>query len=184
MTDKELLKDCYALLSDILESQNPDNSDEIQEMLNNIDSNCPWIQGKKKKKKKESLADLIIKSCQPIFDAYPNLKALPIYSWGRYYKYELAGTAFECYVDESGFSQFHHYDVDYAFDNDLLEEIDETHNQEGGKLWTGDWSIYTPSRKEAINEFGGDDGRGGDCIIIEKTDKGFKVFTVGCDSPE
>jgi hypothetical protein len=125
----------------------------------------------------------IIKQVEPIFDAYPQLTKLPVFAWGRYYKYECAGDGFEVYYDENGFSGFKHIlrfkkDVQW----DLLGEIDETHNVKGGKLWIGEWDIYV-DREDAVKWYNFDD-RGGMCLIVVKDCDNYCVECVDCDSPE
>jgi len=50
----------------------------------------------------------IIETCKPLFEAYPELSKIPFYAWGRYYKYESAGSPFELTMNEDGFSGFYY----------------------------------------------------------------------------
>lgn len=83
-------------------------------------------------------ADLI-SAWQPLFETYTELKAIAVYAWGRYYKYELAGEPFEIFVDERGLSKFKNIVTDADIDWNLLKQIDEKHNKPGSELWTGIW---------------------------------------------
>ncbi len=125
----------------------------------------------------------IIKEAEPIFDAYPQLTKLPVFAWGRYYKYESAGYGFEVYHDGYGFSNFINV-LNYSKDIqwDLLQEIDDTHNIQGGKLWIGEWDIYV-DREDAVKWYNFDD-RGGMCLIVVKDSDNYRVECVSCDSPE
>lgn len=125
----------------------------------------------------------IIKSVEPIFDAYPHLIKLPVFAWGRYYKFESAGYGYEIYHDAYGFPIFakilkNSKDIQW----DLLKEIDDTHNVQGGKLWVGEWDIYI-DREDAVKWYNFDD-RGGMCLIVVKDCDNFHVECVECDTPE
>jgi len=148
--------------------------------------------------RKENICKELIEAYKPIFEAYPELNAIPVYAWGRYYKYECAGGPFEVYPDEGGLSRFKKlkigiakYDLEtgeYLIDGpniqwDIIKKIDNEHNVVGGKLWVGEWGDYLPNREEIVKAFNFDN-RGGRCLVILKKDNRFEVKEFGCDSPE
>ncbi len=125
----------------------------------------------------------IIEQTKPIFNAYPHLTKLPVFAWGRYYKYECAGEPFEYFVDDHGFLYFNRMLKDSQnIQWDLLEEIDKTHNVQGGKLWIGEWDVYI-DRERAVKMYDFDD-RGGMSLIVVKDGDNYHVECVDCDSPE
>jgi hypothetical protein len=137
------------------------------------------------KKKKTNWKDDITEHYLDLFDSYPELNILPVYSWGRYYKYESAGRPFECCAGERGFIDFM-CDINNGeklkdkMDEELLERIDEEKDE--------DFDGYLPNREEVVKEFGGDDDRGGKCLVIiknkTKTGYHYSLEAVDCDSPE
>ena len=141
---------------------------------------------------KSRISNEIIKEWIPVFESYPNLTDIPVYAWGRYYKYECAGSPFEIYseiLDISnalGLMRFKKI-LPATYEKiqwDIIKEIDETHNIRGGKIWTGEWGGYLPDRGEVVKAFRFDD-RGGRCLIVHKNeDKTFEVRDIRCDSPE
>jgi hypothetical protein len=144
----------------------------------------PLIQTKPKKTWTQGLIDGLIDAWRPLFELYPTLTAIPVFSWGRYYKYELAGEPFSRFVDENGFIQFISDNIKYkGFDEDLLEEIDDAHNVPDGKIWTGEIGDYFVDRDVAVKTYGFD-SRGGNCLVIEKIDGELQVNVYDCDSPE
>lgn len=137
--------------------------------------------------KKTKIIEKLIDAWKPVFKAYPTLKLLPVYAWGRYYKYESAGNPFE-YVNESdGLEGFSGLDIDTTsighIDWLLLEDIDEEHNQQGGNLWTGKWGGFSPFREDMVKHWDFDE-RGGMCVVIVKKDEILTVEVVSCGSPE
>ena len=147
--------------------------------------------------KKSNISDELIQAYKSVFDAYPELSAIPVYAWGRYYKYELAGDPFEVYSDERGFSHFKKlishptHDLqtgEYLVNGpliqwDIIKIIDNEHNIPGGKIWTGEWGDYLPDREEVAKAFNFDN-RGGRCLVILKINNEFEVKEFSCDSPE
>jgi hypothetical protein len=133
---------------------------------------------------KQEIIDNLIESWKPVFDAYPNLIKLPVYSWGRYYKYECAGSPFERFVEDGGMSSFKFDSIENDdFDWDLIEKIDGTECVPGGKIWTGDWGEFVPSRVDMVKHWKFDD-RFGKCVVIIKKDDKLVVEVFDCDSPE
>jgi len=125
-----------------------------------------------------------INAWKPLFDEYPDLNALPIYAWGRYYKYELAGEPFESYIDEDGFNGFKHMNIKDNLDWKLLEDIDKKYNVRGGKIWIGELGDYLPDRRDVVHTYNFD-SRGGKCLVIKRNENGnLEVDCVDCDSPE
>jgi hypothetical protein len=133
------------------------------------------------------IAKSFIEAWKPLFDLEPELKAIPVYAWGRFYKYELRGEPFECGIDEGGFSSFigiNGMQPDYKLQKDLLLSLDEKYNDEDGPIYTGKIGDYSPSRSSVVRAFDFD-SRGGNCLIVVKKDDGeFEVVAVDCDSPE
>lgn len=120
----------------------------------------------------------LIKAWEVLFEKYPNLIRLPVYAYGRYYKYEQAGEKFEsCEETPYDLAQRCYENI---FDLPLLKIISEENKD---ALWKGQIGDYTLNRKKVIKKFGGDD-RGGQCLYIEKTKTGLQVFVTECDSPE
>lgn len=134
---------------------------------------------------KKQIEEGFIESWKPLFERYSELNALPVYAWGRFYKYECAGSPFESCVNEDGFMGFKYHKIeDIVFDWNLLEKIDKTHNQSGGEIWNGDWGDFSPSRKNIADVYDFDD-RFGRCLVIEKINNNeFKVSVHSCDSRE
>ena len=132
---------------------------------------------------KSNICKKFIEAYKPIFDAYPELNAIPVYAWGRYYKYELAGDSFELYPDERGLSTFKGLGIGSDIQWDIIKKIDDEHNIRGGKLWVGEWGDYSPSREDVVKAFNFD-ARAGRCLVIFKKDNEFEVKEFGCDSPE
>lgn len=133
--------------------------------------------------KKKNICDEFIQAYKPVFDAYPELQSLPVYAWGRYYKYELSGEPFEAFPDERGLSRFKRMIDDASIQWDIIKKIDNEHNKQGGKLWIGEWGDYSPNRDDVAKAFDFD-GRGGNCLVILKKENGFEVNQISCDSPE
>jgi hypothetical protein len=126
----------------------------------------------------------LIDAWRPLFEAYPDLRAIPVYAWGRYYKYESAGNPFECLVDEGGFSGFKHNEIsDINFQWDLLQTIDETHNIIDGEMWDGTWGDYYPDRDEVARMYSFDE-RFGRCLVILKMGNDLNVKVYNCGSRE
>jgi len=120
----------------------------------------------------------LLKSVQPIFDKFENLQALPITSWGRYYKYELAGEPFE--TDDYQFADYRSMVEGKQFDWDLLSEID---NHKDDFVICSIEDIEWPSRKECVNEYD-TDTRGGTLLFVKRKGKELILETMDCDSPE
>lgn len=138
--------------------------------------------------KKEKIESEIIKVYKPLFDLYPTLEIIPIYAWGRYYKYECAGGSFECYGGEKEFGRFiqmcnRHSNIFSKTQITLLEEIDNKENSPEGKLYTCEIGDFLPSREDCVRAYNFDD-RAGRCLIMIKKNDGFSVECIICDSPE
>lgn len=128
-----------------------------------------------------------------VFDKYPELQKLPVYAWGRYYKYEMPGRPFEVFNDECGLSTFGNLGLRLDIQWDLIKKIDKAHNnqppenglpgQPGCELWTCEWGDYSPYREDVAKAYDFD-SRGGKCIVIEKINGVLEVNVYDCDSPE
>jgi hypothetical protein len=130
----------------------------------------------------EFLKDEIINSYKFLFEKFPELRVLPIYAWGRYYVYELAGDPFEVYY-EGNFCCFKHM-IKKRVDFKILKEIDDQIEVEKDEdlLFKID-SIITPDRDVCVKTFGFDQ-RAGRALIIIKNDDKFEIECIECDSPE
>lgn len=110
---------------------------------------------------------------------YPELKRLPVYAWGRYYKYECAGSGFETWPEFglSGLQSINLENINW----DLIKKIDNEVDEKIGNCEIGD---YFFDRNEIAKAWNWDD-RAGQCLIISKNDDGnFEVICESCDSPE
>lgn len=124
----------------------------------------------------------MIRAWKPLFEEYEELDRLPIYAWGRYYKYESSGEEMECYIDEAGWRRFKYLgikDIDWK----LIQKIEDKYNQRGGKIWTGEIGDYLPNREEMAKDYNFD-SRGGKCLVIVRTDKGVYIACEDCSTPE
>lgn len=109
------------------------------------------------------------------FEKYPNLTSLPIYAWGRYYKYECAGGSFETdYI--GGFGDFYNI-LKNNYKNIDWELLDQIDNDNQDKIDNADIT-----RGQAVKIYNYDD-RGGNCLIITKS-PGLSIISIDCDSPE
>jgi hypothetical protein len=108
---------------------------------------------------------------------------VPIYAWGRYYKYELAGDAFDMDDSNGTFCEYSYMIQSKLIDFKLLKKIDEQIEQDE-ELQKAMDDCDRPSRSNCVKEYGFDE-RGGRALIIVKTDNGkLKLECVECDSPE
>lgn len=131
-------------------------------------------------KTKNKIEKEIIEAWKSLFELYPELKAVPVYAWGRYYKYECAGSSFE-YYPEFGFGNFKQLTLKYEIDWNLINKIYLEVSDKIGNCEIGD---YLPNRYEIAKEWDWDD-RAGQCLIISKNDKNeLELQCVSCDSPE
>ena len=134
--------------------------------------------------KKKDFENELIEAWLPLFERYPELNAIPVYAWGRFYKYECAGDPFEDCVDEHGFNGFRHNDIqDIEFDWTLLKQIDELHNKQGSEIWNGEWGDYLPDREEVRKLYNFDE-RFGRCLVIEKKEGNLELNMYICGSRE
>jgi len=122
----------------------------------------------------------IIEAWKPIFELYPKLKRLPVYAWGRYYKYECAGESFEIFP-EPIFGDFKSLVLKHI-DWDLIEEIDNSDVIDSiDNCEIGDWNF---ERREVVHAWNWDE-RAGKCLIVSKDDNdSFELLFEDCDSPE
>lgn len=89
---------------------------------------------------KEESEQNLIESWKPIFNLYPDLNIIPVYSWGRYYKYESAGNKFE--YDGKSIEGLSETCNNYTslFDEKhlkIFQEIDAKENSVGGEVYMG-----------------------------------------------
>ncbi len=133
---------------------------------------------------KNEICNGLIEAYKPVFDAYPDLNILPVYAWGRYYKYESAGDSFEYFPDEGGHTKFYRLNLNDIDDTqwNIISKIDKEHNNPGGKLWVGEWGGYLPIREEVVIAFSYDE-RGGKCLLVCR-DGQLIIKDVYCGSPE
>lgn len=130
----------------------------------------------------KKLLENFIKAWKPLFDLHPELKAIPVYAWGRYYKYECAGNSFadKPYLDGGDFMGFiKGYSIDYAFQIDLLTQIDKEYEE----VEEFEFGEFFPRRSTVARVFDFDE-RAGKCLVLAKENDTFKLILVDCDSPE
>lgn len=124
----------------------------------------------------------IIDSFKCVFEKFSDLKVLPIYAWGRYYKYELAGDPFDI-GSEDGFCRFRHMIDDERLNVELLKEIDKQIRQDDELVNKLDSVFENLAREDCVETFNFDK-RGGRALIIIKENELFKIECITCDSPE
>jgi len=129
---------------------------------------------------------LLIDSVKFLFDEYPTLSTLPVFAWGRYFKYELSGESFDISY-ENGFeylAKLQEYLKKHIFDMDLLRIIDKRlSNFKDNEIQLKFEDINVPTRKQCVNAYNFDD-RAGMLLIVVKEDGKFQIRTESCDSPE
>lgn len=133
---------------------------------------------------KQTIAQEFIDAWKSLFDLYPELKSLPVYAWGRYYKYENAGSPFQIYP-EFGLCDLKRLDLKRLeineIDWELIKKID---SEVGDKIGNCDIGDYSPNRYDVAKAWNWDD-RAGKCLIIFKNEQNeLELKCVGCDSPE
>ena len=125
----------------------------------------------------------IIKSFKFVFDKFPEVQGIPIYAWGRYYKYESAGDPFDMdNITEGTFCEYRSMICDKRIDFKLLKKIDDQIEQDK-ELQEALDDCDRPSRSNCVKEYDFDE-RGARAIIIVKTDDVLKLECIRCDSPE
>lgn len=134
---------------------------------------------------KSELESELTKAWEPLFKAYPQVKKLPIYAWGRYYKYECAGEPFEYDLGINGgpfydLTMFKSLTNNNTIQWDLLKEISKKHQYEIGNCIWGDYMVD----RDTMSRLYHFDNRGGRLVIIENDNGILKVTTERCDSPE
>jgi hypothetical protein len=114
----------------------------------------------------------LIRAWKRLFEMYPELMVLPVYAWGRYYKYELAGEPFESDVDDSGFPT---QGIEDQVDMTLLGEIERQHNIPGGDI----------DRDACVKHFGFDN-QGGKTLVLLRYETSHTLYLEvwDSDSPE
>lgn len=128
---------------------------------------------------KKEIENKILSTYCGIFDRYPDLNYLPIYAWGRLYKYECAGNPFEVNNIDRTFSEIYYgitHHIDFK-DNEyeLLEKIDN-------ELFKH-FEAFSPKRKDCVRIWDFDE-RGGKCIGLFREDDKLVVKVNTCESPE
>ncbi len=149
-----------------------DNGEQLMYLLD-IYFDEKTLSKKPKVNIKERLETTLIKTWKPLFENNPKLKKLPVYSWGRFYKYECSGDPFETEFE----GEFYVRDITRV-DYKLLDQIELTLADDSYK------EFWEPSRKECVKIYDFDD-RGGMCLCINKNDNNEYFITAEeCDSPE
>lgn len=129
---------------------------------------------------KNQIEKFLIEDWGKIFTMFPELNKLPIYCYGRYYKYECAGDAFdsECSTPDELIDL---YNLDKSlFQVDLINTICDAIREE---LTDGNTFTYYPDRKDVQYHYG-DTTRGGKCLCISRNGSELSVTVTQCDSPE
>ena len=136
---------------------------------------------KKSKLKKPKLEDELIDAYKEIFRLEPDLEAIPIFGWGRYFMYELAGDSFEKSNEDGYASMVRSLDLYEHIDEEMMEKIDEKY---GDRISSGDLCDYYPDRSQVTRKYDFDE-RGGMCLIAKRNeDNTIRIEAVTCDSPE
>lgn len=129
---------------------------------------------------KKKIEAALIKAWKQLFVVYPKLKALPVYSWGRYYKYECAGDSFESYVEDS----FPTAGIENDIDSDLIDKIMEDQEE---SIADGSIGDYLPDRNDCVRSYDFDERGGMTLVVVKKKVKGKETLVVeawSSDSPE
>ena len=132
-----------------------------------------------------------IEAWKPLFDKYSELESIPVYVWGRYYKYECRGEKFEYILGEDYDSNDENMVSDMAYNfglsNNYIDPIYETITKEvGADICRGNIGDYYPDYYDLVKKYGGDSG-GGTCIIIRRNSNDSDLLELvfeSCDSPE
>jgi len=128
----------------------------------------------------------IINHFKPIFDQFPELISLPIFAWGRFYKYELRGHPFQRSAYE-GFQDFKDLSLkkingkEYQWK--LYQKIDESLSTEE---WNDIWDNIDDDdelREKCVKKYKFDEP-GGKCLILHKSNNNITIQTVDCDTWE
>lgn len=149
---------------------------DIKSLINSIDILLPL-------KNTNSIIDTEI--FRIIFEDYPLLDKLPIFSWGRYYKHELSGDPFSLHLCDIGFSNFLIYLSEKnknKFDKDILSQIDKEYNNNGKYENIIEEASFI-NREDCVKEFNFDE-QGGMMLIIIIQDEKLDIDCINCDSPE
>jgi hypothetical protein len=139
--------------------------------------------------KKNEFESGLIDAYKKVFEKYPSLQFLPVYSWGRYYKYECSGDPFESfpfseYSKEGELCMFFlGIEVPEKFERsaedheEIFEAIDDT------EIMCEIAESFWIQRKDAARFYHFDE-RAGRALVIVKENEDFTVETWECDSPE
>jgi len=185
-TSLKILNDTKTKLSDIIielnkipENEYPNNLPLKKDIISLIDSIkiMPLL--------KDIKLTVDIEIFKIIFEDYPLLDKLPIFSWGRYYKYELAGDPFSLSLCNIGFSGFLTYLSDKnknKFDKEILSQIDNEYNNTDKYIDIIEEASFI-DREECVKKFNFD-GQGGKMLIITIQDEKLDIDCINCDSPE
>lgn len=178
---EKTLKKCDKMFRDLQNtydlSEHSDSVERLRKTIKKELSGGDKITEKTVAKKRKSWKTELLDSAKAIFDKYSALEKLPVYAWGRYYKYECSGDAFDS--DDATYSDLaYYYDIDCKFNEKLLEEIDEEIVN-----GTSIGGINLPSRRTIASAYGFDD-RGGMCLVVEKKDGKLILEAYNCGSPE
>jgi hypothetical protein len=139
----------------------------------------------KKSKTPEDEGFFDLSPFRTLFKDYSFLQVLPILSWGRYYKYELAGNPFVIDCTEHGFSRYmsmmRESEENEKFDWVMLREIDKEWMH--GKYQDICENIELPSHKDCVKKYERDE-RGGTLLAVVRSNDTLKIELMKCDSPE
>lgn len=179
MEEQKLLKKCAKMFDELQYAYDLcDHTDSVERLCKKIRKITEPVKSENKKAKKtskrKSWKDELIAAWKPLFDEYPELQAIPVYAWGRYYKYECSGDPFESFVDESGLEGLISHEIDYEFNEELISKIDKKHEN---------WDSYYPDRNTVKKAYDFDE-RGGMCLVIEKINNKLELNAYSCGSPE
>lgn len=127
------------------------------------------------------LENYIIETFKVVFEKYPTLTKLPVYSWGRFYKYECSGNAFETCITDWGGEGL--WSMGRRLQNRSEFELHKTISKDVELFSIESIRYFCLDRDEIVELYDFDD-RGGQCLVVVKDGDDFKVVCQESDSPE
>lgn len=131
---------------------------------------------------RSSFESNLLEEIKPLFDKFPNLERLRLAHWGRFYKYELAGSPYY-----KGFSEID-YCCQYFSDLDYQEnetEFDKVMDEILMELLEGDYWIFNMLDRESLVKIYDFDDRGGATLEVYNDNGTLKIdFDDKADSNE
>ena len=129
--------------------------------------------------KLSKIREEILKDWKVLFDENPTLKKVPVFCWGRYTRYECAGSPFET-EEGTPYDLIYSHEMEDDFDTELIKEISEKNRD---RIEECEICEYLPLREDMVKHYDFDD-RYGMCLYLEKQGEDIFLGTLKCDSPE